>query len=116
MDETLVGVLPSVRPLSRPREEFDGLSATMDNAVWCTINVSLADKAPNVLSLGYSTHPSLSGNIKLDNYSGVYSSFPNTTQNYLLTREWDRVLDRIGLHVQHKLPPHHKNLIAPIKF
>lgn len=116
MDETLVGVLPSAKPLSRPREEFEGLSATMDNAVWCAINVSLLDKAPNVLSLGYSTHPSSSGNIKLDNYSGVYSSFPNTTQNYLLTREWDRVLDRIGLHVQHKLPPHHKNLIAPIKF
>lgn len=59
MDETLVGVLPSAKPLSRPREEFEGLSATMDNAVWCAINVSLLDKAPNVLSLGTPRTPPL---------------------------------------------------------
>lgn len=100
MDRTLVGVLaPSAKSFSRTRQEFDGLSVSMENAVWCTINISLLDKIPNVLSLGYSTHPASSANIKLDNYSGVYSLFPNTTQNYLLTKEWDKLLNRIGLYV-----------------
>lgn len=108
MNSTLVGVLPFDTTTCIKQEKVDlaDLPATMENAVWCIINISLcSNSTPNVLALGYTaqtqtqTQSQSPAGARLDNCAGVHSLFPNTTQNYLLTKSWDRLLERIGLFV-----------------
>lgn len=103
MEKSLVRVSLTTKPFCRTQKEFEGLSATMESAVWCVINISLSENIPNIVASGYSKKQPLSADIELDNTSKVYSSYPNTVQNYLLTEEWDTLLSRIGLYVLYLL-------------